>query len=70
MLRVRTLHGYTVILFLGIQVFDILDLICRSILVGARHLENSFHKPFFLKRLDVSSRTCSKFANFDESNRP
>jgi hypothetical protein len=70
MLHVGSLHSYTVVVFLGIQLFDILDLICRSILVGAGHLENSFHKPFFLKRLDISSRTCSRFANFDESNRP
>jgi hypothetical protein len=70
MLHVGSLHSYTVMVFLGIQVFDILDLICRSILVGARHLENPFHKRFFLKRLDINSRTCSKFANFDELNRP
>lgn len=70
MLHVGSLHSYTVIVFLGIQVVDILDLTCRSILVGAGHLEKLFYKPFFLKRLDVSSRTCSKFANFDESNRP
>ena len=49
MLHVGSLHSYTVTAFLGIQVFDILDLICRSSLVGVGHLENSFYKPFSQK---------------------
>jgi hypothetical protein len=70
MLHVGSLDSYVVMVSFGIHAFDILDQICRSILVGTRHLENSFHKPFFLNRLDIGSRTCSKFANFVESNRP
>jgi hypothetical protein len=70
MLHVGSLDSYIVMASLGIHAFDIIDQICRSILVGTGNLENSFYKPFFLKRLDIGSRTYSKFANFDESNRP
>jgi hypothetical protein len=67
---VGSLNSSIVMISSGIHAFDILDQICRSLLVGTGHFENSFHKPFSLKKLDIDSRTCSKFANFVESNRP
>jgi hypothetical protein len=57
---VGSLNSYIVMVSSGIHAFDILDLICRSTLVGTGHLKSSFHRPIFLNRLDIGSRTCSK----------
>lgn len=48
-----------------VNAIDILDRIFRGV-VGTGHCESWFHSPIFL---EISSRTCSKFANFEKSNR-